>query len=324
VTDAGASLSCSQDADCGGGRVCAAGFCTTASCDAGTSSCALVEDAGVVLGICCGDVCVDPDNDPSNCTVCGNTCPPGLVCADRIDGCWDPSSGNYFGCGTLGDCPTGWFCETGTCFPSTCGPGSEGQYCLFSPSSYVFGPSSYVGFCCGGACVDVSSDPLNCGRCGLSCPSGYCNDCEGPPTPSCLQSCGPGTICAGTRCVDSICEGSEQYCLASDGTLGTCCLPALYPGCQAGACATLSNDPLNCGACGIVCPPGATCQNGLCNGVADCGPGRANGYCNPDAGLSFICCPGVGCVDTSSDSANCGACNAACPSGQSCDAGTCG
>jgi hypothetical protein len=311
VTDGGASLSCTQDADCGGGLACAGGYCTAPLCDAGTASCALAEDGGVALGICCGDICVDPDHDPENCMHCGNTCPPGQVCGDRVDGCRDPSSGNYFNCGPVGVCPRGSFCETGTCAPPTCGPGSEGNYCSFGPLKY------FIGICCGGACIDEEFDPLNCGGCGLSCSSGRCNDfvCVAV-TQSCLQSCGSGTICAGTRCVGSICQGDQVFCLANDGTVGDCCL--------SGACADLADDPLNCGACGIVCPTGATCQNGLCNGLAACGPGHANSYCNPDAGLSFLCCAGVGCIDTSSDPSNCGVCNAACSPGQNCNAGACG
>jgi hypothetical protein len=106
-----------------------------------------------------------------------------------------------------------------------------------------------------------------------------------------------------------------EYCLAVDGTIGICC--------ASGACAHPSNDAQNCGGCGISCPPGQTCQNGLCNGVAACAAGHAGSYCNLDAGFSYRCCPGVGCIDTSSDPKNCGACASACVQGQVCDAGAC-
>ena len=187
----------------------------------------------------------------------------------------------------------------------------EGQGC-------AYGPEDLFGTCCGGNCVDTSADSQNCGRCGLTVSPGTCvyGNSGSAVLQNCLQSCGPGTTCANMTCVDSIClRAQSSDCLARDGTVGTCC--------ASGACATLGDDAFNCGACGIVCPPGASCQNGLCNGLAACGPGHANSYCNLDAGLSFLCCPGLGCTDTSSDAQNCGACNAACALGQVCDGGVC-
>jgi hypothetical protein len=104
--------------------------------------------------------------------------------------------------------------------------------------------------------------------------------------------------------------------MLQDGSVGVCC--------QQGACAALASDPLNCGSCGIVCPPGATCQNGMCNGLAECAAGRAGSFCNLDAGPFYLCCAGLGCIDTSRDNQNCGACGLGCSSGQSCSAGICG
>jgi hypothetical protein len=112
-----------------------------------------------------------------------------------------------------------------------------------------------------------------------------------------------------------MCDGRNSYCLAREGTVGICC--------PSGACATFDHDPFNCGSCGIVCPPGTACDGGLCNGVSECGPGHAGSFCNLDAGLSFLCCPGVGCLDSAFDATNCGACGVACGSGKSCDAGVC-
>jgi hypothetical protein len=304
---------CAQDADCPEGRVCASGFCATASCDAGTSSCALPIDGGLVLGTCCGADCVDTTRDSANCLGCGNTCAPGLTCQNRYGygyGCLDETG--TIGCGPQFPCPPGSLCSYygGFCLPPSCGPGMEGQSCAYGPAAF------FVGTCCGGSCVDIFADPQNCDRCGLSVSPGTCVSVSSSAVPqNCLQSCSPGTICANATCVDSLCQPVQSYCLARDGTVGTCC--------SSGACANFDDDPFNCGACGISCPPGATCQNALCNGLAACGPGHAGSYCNLDAGLSFLCCPGLGCTDTSSDVQNCGACNAACASGQACDAGTC-
>jgi hypothetical protein len=202
--------------------------------------------------------------------------------------------------------------------PATCELNQP--YCALGPAPV------YGGTCCNGQCVDTLIDPLNCNGCGIECPSGYCvfNGCIPSPVPQgCAQSCGPGTICAKGSCVDSRCDelyGDPSYCLASDGTAGVCChSPSGYRV----ACADLSNDPLNCGTCGLVCPSGAPCVNGRCNGLAACGPGHAGSYCDLDAGVSFLCCPGLGCIDTSNDPLNCGACNLSCGTGQTCDTGSC-
>jgi hypothetical protein len=66
-----------------------------------------------------------------------------------------------------------------------------------------------------------------------------------------------------------------------------------------------------------------SCQNGYCNGVTACGPGHIGSFCNLDAGISYLCCAGLGCIDTSMDPDNCGSCGAVCSAGQNCVAGKC-
>jgi hypothetical protein len=327
--DAGSLASCQRDTDCPDGRVCApaaaflvpggnAGACVPPLCDAGAIYCAVPKaDGGLAVGLCCGSICADPASDNANCGHCGATCAPGLSCSQlftfSVPICLDPSMTTS--CGTQFPCPTASFCEGASCVAPTCGGGMEGQLCSFGPQLF--------GFCCGGQCIDINADPGNCRGCGNSCPggsTGFCTSsgCVASSAPQdCLQSCGPGTICAQTQCVDSVCGGLfRQYCLAQDGSVGACC--------PFGACATLSTDPQNCGACGVVCPPGASCQNGLCNGLAECAAGHSGSYCNLDAGVSFLCCPGLGCADTASDPQNCGACGVACTTGLGCDGGICG
>src|SRR5262249_34180853 len=97
-------------------------------------------------------------------------------------------------------------------------------------------------------------------------------------------------------------------------TLGFCC---------GWSCAKLDTDTQNCGDCFVQCPAGQTCQNGRCSGSMDCGPWQQDAYCDPDAGASFLCCAGLGCIDTSYDSQNCGFCGAVCDAGTTCDAGVC-
>jgi hypothetical protein len=117
-----------------------------------------------------------------------------------------------------------------------------------------------------------------------------------------------------------------------------------------GTCATLSADPINCGACGNACAAGDVCSNGTCqlscqaglsacNGTctnlmtdnANCGGcGSAcavgdvcsNGACQLSCQASLTDCNGT-CANLMSDNANCGACGSACDPGSVCSNGTC-
>jgi hypothetical protein len=156
--------------------------------------------------------------------------------------------------------------------------------------------------------------------CGNVCPSGICSatNCFDPnPTADCALSCALGKVCFRGQCLDGTCafQSFNQLCGAVDGTIGVCC--------GDGSCGHLLDDPQNCGACGIHCPAGQTCADGTCSGSPACGPGHMGQFCNLDAGPSFLCCPGYGCINTSGDPANCGACGNACASGTACHAGAC-
>lgn len=89
------------------------------------------------------------------------------------------------------------------------------------------------------------------------------------------------------------------------------------PDCGAGqtlcdvACVGVSDDVNNCGACGVHCDPGATCEQGMCKStVPACNPGLTR--CGGD------------CINTQTNADNCGACGNACPMGTVCLAGMCG
>lgn len=71
------------------------------------------------------------------------------------------------------------------------------------------------------------------------------------------------------------------------------------------ACVDTRQDSANCGACGIVCQAGETCNAGTC-------------ACS---GAHSRC--GGRCVDLVTDSANCGACDVVCQATEVCDAGSC-
>lgn len=127
---------------------------------------------------------------------------------------------------------------------------------------------------CDESCVDLRTDPRNCGRCG--------------------HDCARLTGVAGERvaCVDGVCD-----------VRGAC-----QPGrahCTARAddgCETALDSATNCGACGVACrEPAPFCSAGD-GGV---------GACVSGCGAAARC--GMSCVDTATSVANCGACGRRCP-----------
>jgi hypothetical protein len=328
-TDSGLGLCCgsscvsSNSQNCGScGNVCAEGtFCNGATCvpDLGCGvggvgrSCAL--DGGLA-GSCCGAIgCIDVTNtDPFNCGACGHVCP------SEADGCFNGlclHDGKVVYCSN-GTCPDGTACYSGSvCLAVQCtgadegvpctldggyGSCSNGQ-CVLAPgpnicgapvdctgavegSACLFGPENPVGVCCGGSCVDMRQDG-NCQFCRASCPSGTCGmGCQN--TDGCAATCAAGTLCVRGQCVDGLCRYANDACMAESGAMGICC--------GDGACADLTSDARHCGTCDTSCPCGETCTAGVCSsGDPQC-VGRAGGYCNADAGLSWVCRGGK-CVD---------------------------
>jgi hypothetical protein len=88
-------------------------------------------------------------------------------------------------------------------------------------------------------------------------------------------------------------------------------------------CTNVLSDPSNCGLCGHACFLNQVCANGLCVTVSGSG-GAGGSTSKPPMGCAapFTTCGSL-CTDTLSDANNCGGCNRACPSGDTCQSGFC-
>ncbi|AKU93843.1 hypothetical protein AKJ09_00507 [Labilithrix luteola] len=208
----------------------------------------------------CGDSCIDPSNDDSNCGACGVECDWAGGKGDL-----DPNLNAYYGCVAAKcdqlKCYPGWDncdgdetngCETPTTTNDncqTCGHKCDsGTQCRSSVSNNLSMCMCGTGksFCpldvtctgpnCSGDCYDFSTDPKNCGACGVAC---------GSRDSTIIGMCVNGNCRA--KCVDgrADCNGNEQA-----------------DGCEVDT----NSDPRNCGGCGIVCNAvaGQACVGGRC------------------------------------------------------------
>jgi hypothetical protein len=136
------------------------------ACIAGECRYACAEGA-----VYCNGTCTFLGWDPNNCGACGNVCggsTPNCSQGACVGGCQGYCPERWCGgdgCGGACACPSGTYCESdGWCYDN-CSPGLTW---------------------CDSSCVDLSSDPYNCGACG--------NVCE------------PGFVCSSGACWDPACQ----------------------------------------------------------------------------------------------------------------------
>lgn len=178
---------------------------------------------------------------------------------------------------------------------------------------------------CGGACVDTSSDPGNCGACGTACTGGQVCDMG-----ACADMCSGGLENCSGACVDT------QTSPANCGSCGNAC--AAGETCSAGMCSgacTANGDA--CSAAGDCCS--GACEGGLCVPMAGCSAtGEActaaadccSSQCNNSAGSACmgegdcVCAPSTACVASEgacTSDAQC--CNSLCDRPDGAAEGTC-
>ncbi len=157
-------------------------FDNCGGCGAGCAYPGQFEDGACVDGHCsyscvpgaidCDGICTSVDSDPDNCGACGNVCVAGTTCQNST---CQPSN-------CVPNCPTNW-CGGDGC-GGTCGCPAD-SICVGDGSNMCVPVNDCVppyGMMCGGVCIDILFDALNCGACGHQCqPLEHCSwgVCEG-------------------------------------------------------------------------------------------------------------------------------------------------
>jgi hypothetical protein len=165
---------------------------------------------------------------------------------------------------------------------------------------------------CSGACVDLTVDVRNCGRCGGACPAGMICSAGNCGCPSGLTACS-GT-CRDLTSDPNNCSTCDHVCTAANAT-GVCTAGACTLACAAGwadcdmisgnGCEADLSQVAHCGACANACANRANaaraCTGGACTYTCDAGFGDCDGD------------PANGCeAALAADTANCGGCGRAC------------
>ncbi len=216
----------------------------------------------------CGHVCNLPNATPScvagSCAIA--SCNMGFADCNMFpdDGCEAFPSNDIFNCGACGH----------VCMLANAGQACVGGKCFINGCD--FGWDNCDGLNDNGCEKDVTSDPNNCGACGMKC---------GP-----VMNGTPG--CSGGSCFPNCSVGFADC----DGNYNTGCETNIY------------TDPNNCGGCGNVCGGGDTCMMGVCVGGGfdmggmdgpmdmpppSCGPPTGcTTYKDPISGNDFIVCSG--------------------------------
>ena len=321
---------------CADGRTCAGGECTATACTAGRANCDGSEANGCEVTLA---------SDAAHCGACGFACAiphATAACADgacrlaacvaghadcngvATDGCEAPLADDEAHCGACGHAcalpHASPVCAGGACAIGSCDAGygdCDGN--AANGCEVELAASASDCGACGNRCVVAHGSPAcRAGACAVAacevgrgdCDGGAGNGCEGDLTA--VTSCGAcGRVCATGAHATPTC-GSAGCGLACDAGWSDCDGDAAN-GCEV----DVTGSSAHCGACGVVCTGGRTCQAGACTtsvcagGLGSCDGSEVNG-----------------CETTlASDATHCGACGNACRFDHAtaeCTAGACG
>lgn len=260
-------------------------------------------------------VCVDAQNDPTNCGGCGQVCQTGQVCQGGICACSGPACVDAeCSAATCNGCCDGATCQPGgttqRCGRSgqpcaTCGSGQtcDGAGTCIS-SSVACSTTSCSGCCAGTTCQAGTSDAL-CGANGDACiacasdercEAGRCRSlstCPNPGTCGNRPECGSGAIacsCGTTVEGDGFCTRGGSCSTAEPCTRSSDC--PIDHTCSRGCC----DSPVCIPACELTCvaePLSTTCASVECGNPrnncglkVDCGACGAGKICQ-----NFVCVP---------------------------------
>lgn len=223
---------CKGDGACRAGQTCQAGVCGPAQTCATDADCTAPQKClyGACLSPCAGNGDCQGGGTVTQCKsgqcelscLADQTCPNGYICAGN------PATCEAAQCKTLGDCPSGKYCNDAThgrCIPLvTCTDASQcptpaTQKCAI-PDPCPPGMT-----CSDKICIDLTPCAIddNCKR-DEYCDLGYCR-----PSAQCGAGnpCTTGFDCVGGTCVPHVCRGDAEcagqcsgapVCLCSSGT----------------------------------------------------------------------------------------------------------
>ncbi len=323
---------CQDAGPCQPGEVCSAGTCNV-DCS-----------ANVQNPTNCSGTCTNTQTDENNSGTCGHICAAGQTCSGGICGacpaaspteceapinaCVNPTidSANCGDCGTF--CAGGEHCSTtSTKITSATQAGFVATFTTATPHLFAVGQevivrnvtiAAYNGAWEVLAIPTATTFTATLPTSGLGTASS-----QTTATVETGDCCGFGLESCGGQCIDLASdEANCGACGVSCGASSVCVNGACQCGfgqIQCGTnCITPSVDPLNCGACGNVCGIGTNagkpfCVSGGC--IAACP--------SPLTGCPIGSGPNSECVNTDSDSDNCGGCGIKCTGNTGCSAGQC-
>lgn len=202
-----------------------------------------------------------------------------------------------------------------------------------------------------GTGLTISSKPTTCGLINSKLTCDFDGTTQGTLV---YKTTGTGSVSGSIVGVSSTTYTSGTKEISGDTTIPN--TPTCSSGLTScsGKCVNLQTDASNCGSCGTACNIGISCSNGVCTSSSTgtctgtvpensilCLNSKSTGL-SADKAISLVTtvcsAPAVDCeyvcknnylncnnkcVNTQTDSSNCGACSTACKTGEACSAGKC-